>query len=66
MGILAAFWILSFHDDLSLEHILIAFSFLNLIIPTDDNMKNFPYIIEHLDINGKLKYGYIIFQFNRT
>jgi len=33
---------------------------LNLIIPIDNNMKNFPYIIEHLDINGKLKYGYVI------
>jgi superfamily II DNA or RNA helicase len=33
---------------------------LNLIIPNDDNMNNFPYIIEHLDVNGKLKYGYII------
>ena len=33
---------------------------LNLIVPSDDNMKNFPYIIEHIDSNGKLKYGYII------
>jgi len=33
---------------------------LNLILPTNDNMSNFPYIIEHIDINNKLKYGYII------
>ena len=33
---------------------------LNLIVPSDDNMKNFPYIISHIDSNGKLKYGYII------
>ena len=33
---------------------------LNLILPTNDNMTNFPYIIEHIDINNKLKYGYII------
>ena len=38
----------------------IIFKALNLIVPNDDNMKNFPYIIEHLDINGKLIYGYII------
>jgi len=28
---------------------------LNLIVPSDDNMKNFPYIISHIDSNGKLK-----------
>jgi len=38
----------------------IIYKALNLIVPNDKNMKNFPYVIEHLDINGKLKYGYII------
>ena len=38
----------------------IIYKALNLIVPNDNNMTNFPYIIEHLDINGKLKYGYII------
>ena len=33
---------------------------LNSIIPINDIMTNFPYIIEHIDINNKLQYGYII------
>ena len=33
---------------------------LNMILPTDNNLKNFPYIIEHINSNKTVSYGYII------
>lgn len=33
---------------------------LNIMLPIEENLKTFPYIIEHININKKIEYGYLI------
>lgn len=51
----------SFQDDIykTNNHYILRKA-LHMMIPNDDNLKNFPYIIQNINSNKKVNYGYLI------